>query len=123
MSNNLILTAPHLLNYPKYGVKCIYTDLVGNSCNDQEMTYSHSYTIENTFNTYSQYDTTRSDATLINSFSALNNLEPLFEYTCSKDLLFKKAKMDIDSNTYIISPNLIRSGEGFYFKTKFHNVI
>ena len=23
----------------------------------------------------------------------------------------------------IISPNLIRSGEGFYFKTKFHNVI
>jgi len=89
-SNNLILTAPHLLNYPKYGVKCIYTDLVGNSCSDQEMTYNHSYTIENIFNSYSQYDTTWSDATLINSFSALSNLDPLFEYTCSKDLLFKK---------------------------------
>ena len=40
--NNLILTAPHLLNYPKYGLKCIFTDFNGNSCANQEMTYNHS---------------------------------------------------------------------------------
>jgi hypothetical protein len=122
-SNNLILTAPHLLNYPKYGLKCIFTDFNGNSCANQEMTYNHSYTIENIFNSYSQYDTTWSTASLSPCYSVTNNLDPLFEYSCNNDFLFRKSKVNSEISEYSISPNVILSGEEFSLKSNEHNSI
>ena len=122
-NNNLILTGTHLLNAPKFGLKFIYTDMMGNSCTNQEMTYNRAYTIENVFNTYTMFDTTSTTASISPCYSMTNNLDPLFEYSCNNDFLFRKSKVNSEITEYSISPNIILSGEEFSLNSIEHNSI
>jgi hypothetical protein len=52
-----------------------------------------------------------------------NNLDPLFEYSCNNDFLFRKSKVNSEISEYSISPNVILSGEEFSLKSNEHNSI
>ena len=112
--DNLILTGTHLLNAPKFGLKCIYTDNFGSSCGLQEMHYSSSYIVTPNL-APSQIDDLPNDIylpSLLNSDTL--GLPYIFKASCTNDYLFRKTKSVVVENKILIYPNRIQSCEGFH---------
>jgi hypothetical protein len=111
--DNVVLTGTHLLNNPTFGLKCIFTDNMGNSCNNQEMTYNSQYTIPNV-PTYEQISNFPSYNCIIDTTNSIHStLNTLFNFSCNNDNLFKKAKNANLEIKYALLPNVLQRGEGF----------
>jgi len=113
--DNVVLTGTHLLNNPTFGLKCIFTDNMGNSCSNQEMTYNNQYTIPQPPTTTNLIDT-NSISNYSIALSTFNSVWPLtMNFSCNNDFLFKKSKIDNRESIFKIFPNQILHGEGFRF--------
>ena len=123
--DNLILTGTHLLNAPKFGLKCIYTDNFGSSCGLQEMHYSSSYIVTPNFNngTVNVLPNDNYFTSLLNSDTL--SLPFLMKVSCNNDYLFRKSKRVVVEDKIVIYPNRIQSCEGFHIsnftKTSLHS--
>jgi hypothetical protein len=111
--DNVVLTGTHLLNNPTFGLKCIFTDIMGNSCSNQEMTYNSQYTIPNA-PTYEQITDFHSHNCIIDTTISIHpSLNTLFNFSCNNDNLFKKSKSANLEVKYALFPNVLQRGEGF----------
>lgn len=113
--DNVVLTGTHLLNNPTFGLKCIFTDNLGNSCSNQEMTYNKNYIIPFFSSTSSLFDSSSKSSTLTLTNSDTTQLLSNFYASCNKDFLFKKSKINNLDISYSIFPNVIQHGTGFNF--------
>lgn len=113
--DNIVLTGTHLLNNPTFGLKCIFTDNMGNSCSNQEMTYNNLYTIPQP-PTVSNYTDSLFANNYSNAISTFNSVWPLtMNFSCNKDFMFKKSNTNSKACSYKIFPNQIHHGDGFRF--------
>ncbi len=111
--DNVVLTGTHLLNNPTFGLKCIFTDNMGNSCSNQEMTYNSQYTIP-IAPLYEQITNFPSYNCIIDTTNSINpTINTLFNFSCNNDNLFKKAKNANLEIKYALLPNVLQRGEGF----------
>ena len=111
--DNVVLTGTHLLNNPTFGLKCIFTDNMGNSCSNQEMTYNSQYTIP-IAPSYEQITNFPSYNCIIDTTNSINpTINTLFNFSCNNDNLFKKAKNANLEIKYALLPNVLQRGEGF----------
>jgi hypothetical protein len=112
--DNVVLTGTHLLS-SAFGLKCIFTDNLGNSCSDQEMTYNYHFSI-----TQPPTVLNYTDSFFVNNYSdtvlSLKFDWPLtMNFSCNKDFLFKKSNTNSKACSYKILPNQIHHGDGFRF--------
>jgi hypothetical protein len=112
--DNLILTGTHLLNAPKFGLKCIYTDNFGSSCGLQEMHYSSSYVSSSILNTNNFYHFYPDSYIRTNLKTSYDNFPFVFMASCVNDNLFKKGKSIDSIDQVLIYPNKIKPCEGFH---------
>lgn len=123
--DNLILTGTHLLNAPKFGLKCIYTDNFGSSCGLQEMHYSSSYIVTPNLIPSPVYDLSNDNyfTSLLNSDTL--SLPFLMKVSCNNDYLFRKPKSIVVEDKIVVYPNSIQTCEGFHItnftKTLLHS--
>jgi hypothetical protein len=111
--DNVVLTGTHLLNNPTFGLKCIFTDNLGYSCNNQEMTYNKSFIIPLSPTTTDTMFAFKISNNFNTTFSDSSQFPSNLNVSCNNDNLFRKIKnLDSDIN-YSILPNVIMHGDGF----------